>query len=161
MRASPQLDAAIVEVFTVSRDVCRACEQFSGQRVLLPRRMSRYVFMLTRASRREVPVGFAMFKSMGGPGFELWLAGVDRRYRGRGLCKAMLRAALGTPAGMLAHVARVNRAGTSSDAIVKALEAVGYRHERDSAEVRWFVREDAPQAVVRMVRAGGARVGDG
>jgi ribosomal protein S18 acetylase RimI-like enzyme len=119
------------------------------------------VFMLTRASRREVPVGFAMFKSMGGPGFELWLAGVDRRYRGRGFCKAMLRAALGTPAGMLAHVARVNRAGTSSDAIVKALEAVGYRHERDSAEVRWFVREDAPQAVVRMVRAGGARVGDG
>jgi hypothetical protein len=67
----------------------------------------------------------------------------------------MLRAALGTPAGMLAHVARVNRAGTSSDAIGRALEAVGYRHERDGPDVRWFVRQDAPQAVVRLVRAGG------
>jgi ribosomal protein S18 acetylase RimI-like enzyme len=122
---------------------------------------SGYVYMLARASRREVPVGFALFKAMGGPGFELWLTAVDGRYRGRGFGKAMLRAALGTPAGMLAHVARVNRAGTSSEAIVKVLEAVGYRHERDSAEVRWFVRQDAPQAVVRLVRAGGMRAGDG
>jgi GNAT superfamily N-acetyltransferase len=116
---------------------------------------SGYVFVMASASRGTVPVGFALFKSTGGLGFELWLTAVDRRYRGRGFGKAMLRAALGTPAGMLAHVARVNRAGTSSDAIGRALEAVGYRHERNGPDVRWFVRQDAPQAVVRLVRAGG------
>jgi ribosomal protein S18 acetylase RimI-like enzyme len=122
---------------------------------------SGYVFVLSRASRHEVPVGFALFKSMGGSGFELWLTAVDRRYRGRGFAKAMLQAALGTPAGMLAHVARVNRAGASSGAIAGALEAVGYRHARDGEHVRWFVREDAPQALVRLVRDGGARIGEG
>ena len=115
---------------------------------------SGYVFVLSTTSRGAVPVGFALFKSMGGPGFELWLTGVDRRYRGRGFGKAMLRAALGTPAGMLAHVARVNRAGKSAEAIGRTLLAVGYRHERDGTDMRWFVRQDAPHAVVRLVRDG-------
>jgi ribosomal protein S18 acetylase RimI-like enzyme len=121
---------------------------------------SGYVFVLSRATRNEVPVGFALFKSMGGPGFELWLTAVDRRYRGKGFGKAMLQAALATPAGMLAHLARVNLGGASAGAIGSALEAVGYRHARDGEDVRWFVRQDAPQALMRLVRDGGTRIGD-
>lgn len=121
---------------------------------------SGYVYLLSRESRAPVPVGFAMFKSIGGLGFELWLAGVDRRFRGRGFCKAMLQAALATPAGMLAHVARVNRAGRDCEAMGKALFAAGYRQEREGPDVRWFVREDAPEALARIVRHGGGRLSE-
>ena len=117
---------------------------------------SGYVLTLSSASRGTIPIAFALFKSIGGLGFELWLVAVDRRYRGKGFCKAMLQAALGTPAGMLAHVARVNRAGTDCEAIGKVLVTAGYRPEREGPDVRWFVRQDAPQALVRLVRAGGA-----
>ena len=40
----------------------------------------------------------------------------------------------------------------------KALAAAGYRQTRDGPDVRWFVRQDAPQALVRLVREGGARL---
>lgn len=119
---------------------------------------SGYVLVLTKGPQDAVPLGFALFKSVGGLGFELWLVAVDRRYRGRGFCKAMLQVALATPAGMLAHVARVNRAGPDCEAMGKALVALGYRRERDGPCVRWFVRQDAPQALVRLVRAGGGRL---
>ena len=72
----------------------------------------------------------------------------------------MLQAALGTPAGMLAHVARVNRASADSEAMGRALAAAGYRRARDGPDVRWFVRGDAPQALLRLVRAGGARLAE-
>ena len=121
---------------------------------------SGYVLVLTKTADTAMPLGFAFFKSMGGVGFELWLVAVDRRYRGRGFCKAMLQAALGTPAGMLAHVARVSRASADSDAMAKALAAAGYRHERDGPDVRWFVHADAPQALLRLVRAGGVRLAE-
>jgi ribosomal protein S18 acetylase RimI-like enzyme len=121
---------------------------------------SGYVLVLTKTTDTATPLGFAFFKSMGGVGFELWLAAVDRRYRGRGFCKAMLQAALGTPAGMLAHVARVNRAAADSEAMGRALAAAGYRHERDGPDVRWFVRQDAPQALLRLVRAGDVRLAE-
>ena len=117
---------------------------------------SGYVLVLTNAEGAAVPLGFALFKSIGGLGFELWLVAVDRRYRGRGFCKAMLQAALATPAGMLAHVARVNRGGRDCEAMGKALGAAGYRAERDGPDVRWFVRHDAPRALLRLVRGGGA-----
>ena len=121
---------------------------------------SGYVLVLTKGTQAALPLGFALFKSIGGLGFELWLVAVDRRYRGKGFCKAMLQAALATPAGMLAHVARVNRAGRDCEAMGKALGAAGYRHERDGPDVRWFVRHDAPQALVRLVRAGGNRLAE-
>jgi ribosomal protein S18 acetylase RimI-like enzyme len=121
---------------------------------------SGYVLGLSSTSRGFIPIGFAMFKAIGGLGFELWLVAVDRRYRGKGFGKAMLQAALGTPAGMLAHVARVNRAGRDCEAMGKALGAAGYRRERDGPDVRWFVREDAPQALIRLVRAGGGRLAE-
>ena len=121
---------------------------------------SGYVLGLSSTSRGFIPIGFALFKAIGGLGFELWLVAVDRRYRGRGFAKAMLQAALGTPAGMLAHVARVSRAGRDCEAMGKALRAAGYRHERDGPDVRWFVREDAPQALIRMVRTGGGRLAE-
>lgn len=113
---------------------------------------SGYVYVLSNGTRAATPLGFTMFKSIGSLGFELWLAAVDRRYRGRGFCKAMLAAALATPAGMLAHVARVNRAGRHSGAIGKALESAGYRVACDGPDVRWFVHRDAPDALVRVVR---------
>jgi len=119
---------------------------------------SGYVLTLANSGRPAVPLGFALFKSMGGLGFELWLVAVDRKYRGKGFCKAMLQAALATPAGMLAHVARVNREGADCEAMGKALRAAGYRQERDGTDVRWYVREDAPQAVVRVVRSGEVRL---
>ena len=119
---------------------------------------SGYVYTLPSASRGAIPIGFTLFKSIGGLGFEVWLVGVDRRFRGKGFGKAMLQAVLATPAGMLAHVARVNRAGHDCVAMGKALGAAGYRPERDGPDVRWFVRQDAPQALVRLVREGGVRL---
>ena len=122
---------------------------------------SGYVLFLTKGTRAPVPLGFSMFKSIGGLGFELWLVAIDRRYRGKGFCKALLQAALATPAGMLAHVARVNRAGADFEVMGKALGAAGYRQARDGPDVRWFVREDAPQALMRLVRDGGPRLAAG
>ena len=61
---------------------------------------------------------------------------------------------------MLAHVARVNRAGRDCEAMGKALGAAGYRRVRDGRSVLWFVREDAPQALVRLVRDGGRTPAD-
>jgi ribosomal protein S18 acetylase RimI-like enzyme len=122
---------------------------------------SGYVLFLSKGARPPVPMGFSMFKSIGGLGFELWLVAIDRRYRGKGFCKALLQAALATPAGMLAHVARVNRAGADFEAMGKALGAAGYRQARDGPDVRWFVREDAPRALVRLVRDGGPRLAAG
>jgi len=119
---------------------------------------SGYVYTLASASRGAIPIGFTLFKSIGGLGFEVWLVGVDRRFRGKGFCKGMLQAVLATPAGMLAHVARVNRAGNDFEAMGRALGAAGYRAERDGPGVRWFVRGDAPGALVRLVREGGARL---
>lgn len=121
---------------------------------------SGYVYVLSNETRAAIPIGFALFKSIGGLGFELWLVAVDPRYRGKGFCKAMLQSALATPAGMLAHIARVNRAGRDCEAIGNALGAAGYRQEREGPDVRWFVRQDAPAALVRLVRDGGARLSE-
>ncbi|MFO1311703.1 MAG: hypothetical protein U1F41_06500 [Burkholderiales bacterium] len=114
---------------------------------------SGYVFLVEREGRPPVPAGFVLFKSFGDSSFELWLCGIERRYRGRGFCSAMLAAALRTPAGMLAHVARVHRSGRDSGAISKALERNGYRAAHEGPEVRWFVRKDAPDEIVRRARA--------
>jgi GNAT superfamily N-acetyltransferase len=122
---------------------------------------SGYVYTLASASRGAIPIGFTLFKSIGGLGFEVWLVGVDRRFRGKGFGKAMLQAALATPAACSPTSRRVNRAGHDCVAMGKALGGAGYRPERDGPDVRWFVRQDAPQALVRLVREGGARLSEG
>ena len=114
---------------------------------------SGYVLLAGREGHPSIPVGFVCFKAIDETGFELWLCGIQRRYRGRGFCSAMLAAALRTPAGMLAHVARVHRGGGSSASIRRALERAGYRAVREGPQVLWFVREDAPADVTRRVHA--------
>lgn len=127
-----------------------------GEDAPAPTAASAYLFTVVPAGRAPIPVGFAIFKSIGALGFELWLCGIERRYRGRGLCTSMLAAARQTPAGMLAQVARVNRTSRDCAAICRALERSGYRSTREGPHVRWFVREDAPETLKRLVREGRA-----
>jgi ribosomal protein S18 acetylase RimI-like enzyme len=102
---------------------------------------------------REHPIGFGLFKSMGDLGYELWLTGVDPDSRGRGHGRTMLSALLATPAGQLAHVVRVKRGGTGSDAMQHLLESLGFAATRDTASTRWFVRAGAPEEVATRIRA--------
>ncbi|MFO1306419.1 MAG: hypothetical protein U1F54_22055 [Burkholderiales bacterium] len=118
-----------------------------GQSAPVATAASGYVFTATRHARAPVPLGFVLFKALDESSFELWLCGIQRRYRGRGFCRAMLAAALHTPAGMLAHVARVNRSASDRAAMGKALERCGYRVALEGPHVRWYLRNDAPAAL--------------
>ena len=93
------------------------------------------------------PLGFVLFKSVGSLGFELWLTAMTREWRGYGHGKAMIQAALGTPAGRVAHLVRVNRESSSAHVMHALLCACSYEVAREGAEVRWFLRRDASEAL--------------
>lgn len=99
-------------------------------------------------------LGFVFFKALPGPFFELWLVATAPAVRGRGVARAMLRAALDTPAGQLAHVARVNTMGLWAASMGRVLVDVGYRCERAGHELAWYVHERAPEDLAVFVRHG-------
>ncbi len=101
-------------------------------------------------------LGFVFFKALPGDFFELWLAATRPAARGRGVARAMLRAALDTPTGRLAHVARVNTAGAWAASMGRVLVDVGYRCERTGHELDWYVHERAPDDLATFVRHGPA-----
>ncbi|HEY1326495.1 MAG TPA: hypothetical protein VGI14_06120 [Casimicrobiaceae bacterium] len=100
----------------------------------------------------QPPIGFGLFKAFAEFGYELWLTGVDAAWRGSGHGRAMIAALLATPAGRLAWTVRVQRAGASKEAMTRILSEHDYAVARESRDQLWFLRGDAPTALVERMR---------
>ena len=122
----------------------------------LPRAAPGYVYWPGERRAEEKPVGFGLFKAFAEFGYELWLTGVDAAWRGNGHGRAMLAALLATPAGRLAWTVRVQRLGASSPVMTRLLAEQGYDIVRESRAQSWFLRKDAPPALVERMK--GARL---
>ena len=118
---------------------------------------SGYMYCPDRTGERSHPIGFGLFKALSNLGFELWLTGLDRNWRGQGHGRAMLSAMLATPAGQHAYVVRVDRSGASGQTMQHLLESLAFTAVRDTADLRWFVRNDAPPDVAMRVRMAPVR----
>jgi ribosomal protein S18 acetylase RimI-like enzyme len=113
---------------------------------------SGYIYCPDGTGSRSQPIGFGLFKALANLGYELWLTGVDRAWRGQGHGRAMLSAMLATPAGKHAFVVRVDPSGACGATMQHLLESLHFTAVRDAANLRWFVREDAPAEVAARVR---------
>lgn len=120
---------------------------------LVTRSASGYLYCPDRAGDRSNPIGFGLFKSLPNLGYELWLTGVDRAWRGLGHGRAMLSAMLATPAGKRAYVVRVDQTGTSGATMQHLLETLDFTHVRQTGDLRWYVRTDAPADIATRIRS--------
>ena len=111
-----------------------------------------YVYHPDRGGAASHAIGFGLFKAIA-IGYELWLTGVDPAWRGHGHGRAMLRALLGTPAGRLAYVVKVQRFGRDSPAMAHLLAAHAYAPTRETRHNSWFVRSDAPSELLEYVQS--------
>jgi ribosomal protein S18 acetylase RimI-like enzyme len=119
---------------------------------LISCRASGYIYCPDGTGSRSQPIGFGLFKALANIGYELWLTGVDRAWRGQGHGRAMLSAMLATPAGQHAYVVRVDPTGACGATMQHLLESLRFTAVRDAASLRWFVRDDAPTEVATRVR---------
>jgi ribosomal protein S18 acetylase RimI-like enzyme len=126
--------------------------QEDAQGRLITSSASGYMYCPDRTGDRSNPIGFGLFKALSNLGYELWLTGVDRAWRGQGHGRAMLSAMLATPAGQRAYVVRVDTTGACGATMQHLLEALDFTAIRDTGDLRWFVREDAPADVAARVR---------
>jgi ribosomal protein S18 acetylase RimI-like enzyme len=129
-------------------------QDFHGNGV--PRAAPGYVYWPGERKAEERPVGFGLFKAFADFGYELWLTGVDTAWRGNGHGRAMLASLLATPAGRLAWTVRVQQFGAFTPVMKRLLAEQGYEVARESKTQAWFLRNDAPQALVDRMR--GARI---
>ena len=119
---------------------------------LFTRPASGYMYYAEHVGDPSRPIGFGLFKALPQMGYELWLTGIDNAWRGRGHGHAMLSLILATPAGRLAYVVRVDPEGASGAAMQHLLEALDFHSVRDTADLRWFVRGDAPAEIAARIR---------
>jgi hypothetical protein len=125
-------------------------QDFQGNGI--PRAAPGYVYWPGERKADEHPVGFGLFKAFAEFGYELWLTGVDNAWRGNGHGRAMLASLLNTPAGRLAWTVRVQRLGASSPVMTRLLAEQQYDIARESRTQMWFLRKDAPAALVERMR---------
>jgi hypothetical protein len=115
-----------------------------------------YVFWPDGRNSGMPPVGFGLFRALEG-GYELWLAGLEIERRGGGHGKALLEALLDTPPGKKTWVVRIPRGSRYAAAVQHLLKPFGFAPAGDTAQLRWFLRDNAPAAVaVRVNSALGA-----
>jgi GNAT superfamily N-acetyltransferase len=103
-----------------------------------------YVYVPDDEPTTHGPIGFGIFKATQ-IGYELWLMGIDARWRGQGHGRQMLRALLDTPPGRKAYLVRVNNFGSESPAMAHLLAAFGYSSVRETIKFNWYLRRDAPE----------------
>lgn len=111
-----------------------------------------YVYWPNDRRAEQPPIGFGLFKAFADFGYELWLTGVDAAWRGNGHGRSMIASLLATPAGRLAWTVRVQRAGASHEAMTHILADHGYTVAREGRTQLWFLRHDAPHALVERMR---------
>jgi hypothetical protein len=106
-----------------------------------------YVFWPDDRHSGMPPVGFGLFRSIDGNGYELWLAGLDLSARGGGQGRALLASLFATPPGQKTYVVRVQRDSRHVSQLQGLLEEFHFKSIGDTARLRWFLREDAPEAL--------------
>jgi hypothetical protein len=113
-----------------------------------------YVFWPDGRNSSSAPAGFGLFRAIEDGGYELWLAGLEFAERGGGLGRALLSSLLATPPGQRTWVVRISRESRYGAAVAHLLDGLGFDVAGDSARLRWFVRRDAPPALVARIRGG-------
>ena len=99
-----------------------------------------YVYWADESAAAEPPVGFGLFRAAPGGGYELWLAGLDNAFRGKGHGRAMLDALFATPTGQQTRFMRVRREGRYARAVARLLATHGFTATRETRHETWFVR---------------------
>jgi ribosomal protein S18 acetylase RimI-like enzyme len=125
-------------------------EDFLGRLTAHP--ASGYMYFPERADDRSRPIGFGLFKALPHVGYEVWLTGLDRAWRGQGHGRAMLASILATPVGQRAYVARVDTSGACGSTMQHLLESLNFNAVRDTSHLRWFVRADAPADIAASIK---------
>ena len=111
-----------------------------------------YVFWPDDRHSGMPPVGFGLFRSIDGNGYELWLAGLDLAARGGGQGRALLASLFATPPGQKTFIVRVQRDSRHIYALQGLLGEFGFNVIGDTAQLRWFVHNDAPDALAARAR---------
>jgi hypothetical protein len=110
-----------------------------------------YVFWPDDRNSGTPPVGFGLFRSIDGAGYELWLAGLDLAARGGGQGRALLASLFATPPGQKTYIVRVQRDSRYIKALQALLGEFGFAAIGDTARLRWFQHRDAPEALAQRV----------
>ncbi len=111
-----------------------------------------YVFWPDDRHSGMPPVGFGLFRSIDGTGYELWLAGLDLSARGGGQGRALLASLFATPPGQKTFIVRVQRDSRYIEALQGLLAEFGFNAIGDTSKLRWFLHRDAPDPLAARVR---------
>jgi GNAT superfamily N-acetyltransferase len=111
-----------------------------------------YVFWPDDRHSGMPPVGFGLFRSIDGNGYELWLAGLDLAARGGGQGRALLASLFATPPGQKTYIVRVQHDSRYVKALQILLTEFGFAAIGDTARLRWFLHKDAPDKLASRVR---------
>ncbi len=110
-----------------------------------------YVFWPDDRHSGNAPVGFGLFRALEG-GYELWLAGLELGRRGDGHGHALIDALFATTQGQKTWVVRVPRNSRYRAAVHHLLLPHGFAAVGDTKQMRWFLREGAPQSLKTRIR---------
>ncbi len=111
-----------------------------------------YVFWPDDRHSGMPPVGFGLFRSIEATGYELWLAGLDLTARSGDQGRALLAALFGTPPGQKTYIVRVHRDSNHIKDLQSLLVDFGFSAIGDTAQLRWFLHRDAPEALASRVQ---------